>query len=61
MESFYRTLKRELVQDADYNDPEQARMKIFKYIETYYNTKRIRSALGWLSPEQFELQNCQKP
>jgi putative transposase len=32
MESFYRTLKQELVQDADYNDPEQARMKIFKYI-----------------------------
>lgn len=61
MESFYRTLKRELVQDADYNDPEQARMEIFKYIETYYNTKRIHSALGWLSPEEFELQNSQKP
>ena len=36
MESFYRTLKRELVQDADYDNPEQARMDIFKYIETYY-------------------------
>ena len=57
MESFYRTLKRELVQDADYDDPEQARMDIFKYIETYYNTKRIHSALGWLSPVQFEAQN----
>ena len=30
MESFYRTLKRELVQDADYDNPEQARMDIFK-------------------------------
>ncbi len=57
MESFYRTLKRELVQDADYDNPEQARMDIFKYIETYYNTKRIHSALGWLSPIQFEIKN----
>nr|WP_255575523.1 IS3 family transposase [Caproiciproducens faecalis] len=32
-------------------------MDIFKYIETYYNTKRIHSALGWLSPIQFEIQN----
>lgn len=57
MESFYRTLKRELVQDAKYDNPEQARMDIFKYIETYYNTKRIHSALNWLSPIQFETQN----
>ncbi len=56
MESFYRTLKRELVQDAKYDNPEQARMDIFKYIETYYNTKRIHSALNWLSPTQFEAQ-----
>jgi len=57
MESFYRTLKRELVQDANYDDPEQARMDIFKYIETYYNTKRIHSALGWISPVQYEIIN----
>ena len=57
MESFYRTLKRELVRDAHYDNPEQARLDIFKYIETYYNTKRIHSALGWLSPSQFVSQN----
>ena len=57
MESFYRTLKRELVQDADYDNPEQARMDVFKYIETYYNTKRIHSSLRYLSPFQFETQN----
>jgi len=56
MESFYRTLKRELVQDAHYSNPEQARQDIFRYIELYYNTKRIHSALGWLSPTQFEAQ-----
>ncbi len=58
LESFYRTLKRELVQDAHYDNPEQARMDIFKYIELYYNTKRIHSAIGWVSPCQFEAQNC---
>jgi len=57
MKSFYRTLKREFVQDANYDNPEQARMDIFKYIELYYNTKRIHSTLGWLSPAQFESQN----
>ena len=57
MESFYRTLKRELVQDAGYDNPEQARQEIFQYIELYYNTKRIHSALGWLSPTHFEAQN----
>lgn len=57
MESFYRTLKRELVQGAKYDNPEQAQLDIFKYIETYYNTKRIHSALGYLSPCDFESQN----
>ena len=56
MESFYRTIKRELVQDAHYGNSEQARQDIFRYIELYYNTKRIHSALGWLSPTQFEAQ-----
>ena len=38
MESFYRILKRGLVQDAKYDNPEQARMDILKYIELYYHT-----------------------
>ena len=57
MESFYRTLKRELVEGANYDNPEQARMDIFKYIETYYNTKRIHSSLNWKSPVEFEAIN----
>ena len=57
MESFYRTLKRELVRDAHYDNPDQARLDIFKYIETYYNTMRLHSALGWVSPAQFEAIN----
>ena len=57
MESFYRTLKRELIQDVHYDNPEQAHQDIFRYIEIYYNTKQIHPALGWLSPAQFEAQN----
>ncbi|WP_409040177.1 IS3 family transposase [Klebsiella sp. BIGb0407] len=29
-------------------------MRIFRYIETYYNDKRLHSSLGWLSPNHFE-------
>ena len=54
MESFYRTLKRELIQDAHFETPEQAQKEIFKYIELYYNTKRMHSSLGYVSPSQFE-------
>jgi putative transposase len=39
MESFYRTIKRELIQGARYETPEQAQYDIFKYIELYHNTK----------------------
>ena len=54
MESFYKTLKRELVDDAKFESPEEAKQAIFKYIETYYNTKRMHSTLGYLSPVEFE-------
>lgn len=48
MESFYRTIKRELIQDAHSETPEQAQQEIFKYIELYYNSKRMHSAFGYL-------------
>lgn len=48
MDSFYRTIKRELIQDAKYENPEQAQKDIFKYIEMYYSIKRIHSALGYI-------------
>lgn len=57
MESFYRTIKRELILDAKYETPEQAQKEIFKYIELYYNTKRIHSSLGYVSPAEFEKLN----
>ncbi|PZG38191.1 hypothetical protein C1908_12995 [Listeria ivanovii] len=40
--------------DADFDNPEQVPLEIFKYIETYYNTKRMHSSLQFLSPVKFE-------
>lgn len=57
MESFYKTLKRELVNDARFASIEQAQLEIFKYIEIYYNPKRTHSALGYQSPIEFEENN----
>ncbi len=57
MASFYKTLKRELVNDAHFASIEQAQLEIFKYIEAYYNPKRIHSALGYQLPIEFEKNN----
>jgi putative transposase len=54
MESFFKTLKRELVNDVKFESPVDAKAEIFKYIETYYNTRRIHSAIGYVSPSEFE-------
>jgi putative transposase len=53
-ESFWSTLKTELVNHERYATREQARQSIFEYIEVFYNRKRLHSALGYLSPEAFE-------
>jgi transposase InsO family protein len=54
MESFWGTLKTELVHHQKYQTREQARQSIFRYIECWYNRKRRHSAIGYKSPEQFE-------
>lgn len=54
MESFWGTLKTELVNHERYQTREQARASIFEYIEVFYNRQRLHSSLGYLSPEQFE-------
>jgi len=53
-ESFFATLKKELVHQCEYADQEAARASIFEYIEIFYNRVRRHSALGGVSPEQFE-------
>jgi transposase InsO family protein len=54
MESFWATLKTELVNHEQYATHEQARASIFEYIEVFYNRKRLHSSLGYVSPESFE-------
>jgi len=55
MESFWSTLKLELVYRRDFATHQQARAEIFDYIEAFYNRDRIHTALGGLSPTAFEL------
>jgi len=54
MESFFGTLKCELVHDRQYHTRAEARQDIFEYIEVFYNRKRLHSSLGYLSPAQYE-------
>jgi len=57
MESFWATLKLELVYRRRFDTRAQARTQIFEYIETFYNRHRTHSALDYLSPVDFELKN----
>jgi transposase InsO family protein len=54
MESFFGTLKSELVHHRVYHTREEARPDLFYYIEAFYNRRRRHSALGYLSPEAYE-------
>jgi transposase InsO family protein len=54
VESFFKTLKQELQNDARFVSREEARAQLFEYIEIFYNRKRLHSTLGYLSPTQFE-------
>lgn len=56
MESFFHTLKTELVNRRRYQLRSQAKRDIFEYIEVFYNRLRSHSALGYVSPEFFEKQ-----
>ena len=53
-ESFIHTLKVELIHRMRFKTREEAKIKIFEYVETYYNRKRAHSTLGFLSPLQYE-------
>jgi putative transposase len=54
MESFFGTLKTELVHHERYRTLAEARQSIADYIEMFYNTRRRHSTLGYLSPTEFE-------
>ncbi len=55
VESFFSSLKLELVYTTDFATREQARVALFDYIEVFYNRQRRHSSLGFMSPADFEL------
>lgn len=54
VESFWGTLKTELVHHEQFTTRDEARAAIFEYIECFYNRTRLHSSLGYVSPAQFE-------
>jgi len=57
MESFWSTLKLELIYRRKFATRSEARSQIFEYIESFYNRQRAHSALDYRSPVDFETQN----
>jgi putative transposase len=55
-ESFFATLKRELINGKRYATLDEAKRDLFEWIEVFYNRQRRHSALGYVSPEAFEVQ-----
>jgi transposase InsO family protein len=60
MGSFFGTLKSERVHHCVYRTRNEARTDLFYYIEGFYNRRRRRSTLGYVSPEAYELQYYQR-
>lgn len=58
MESWNHSFKVEAIHGERFETREQAKQHVFEYIEVYYNRNRPHSTLGFLSPEQFELENA---
>lgn len=58
-ESFFHTLKTQMVYHRRFSDKQEAEIALFQYIEAYYNRRRRHSSNGWKSPAEFEI-NCQE-
>jgi putative transposase len=54
MESFFASLKKELVHNADFATRAEARAALVEYIEVFYNNQRRHSSLGYVSPAEYE-------
>lgn len=54
MESFFGTLKQDLIYGNRFKTRAEARHAIFEYIEVFYNRTRLHSALGYMSPVEYE-------
>jgi transposase InsO family protein len=53
-ETFFATLKKELIRRRSWPDRAELRTEVFDYIETFYNRRRRHSALGMISPADYE-------
>lgn len=60
VESFFKSLKVELCKEERFKTREEARAKIFEYIEVFYNRKRLHSTLGYQSPIEYEKSSLTK-
>ncbi len=56
-ESFFGTLKREMLQGGSFENLQDAHTELFEYIHGYYNTHRKHSSLNYMTPDLFE-RNC---
>ena len=56
-QSFFSTIKGELIELSDFKDRKQAAAAVFEYIEVFYNRIRAHSTIGYRDPEEFELMN----
>jgi len=56
VESFFSSLKRELLEDTVFENRDVARQAVFEFIEVFYNRQRPHSTLGYLTPYEFERQ-----
>ena len=54
-ESFFATLKKERVYRRNYDTMKEVRQDMFRYIELFYNRKRLHSVLGYMSPVEYRL------
>ena len=57
-ETFFATLKKELIYRRSWQTRNEVRTEVFEYIEGFYNRRRRHSYLGWLSPAEFEDRAC---
>ena len=57
-ETFFATLKKELVYRRSWQTRNEIRTEVFEYIEGFYNRRRRHSYLGWLAPAEFEDRAC---
>ena len=58
MERFFWSLKHEWTNHEQFANLEEARLNVFRYIETFYNSERIHETLGYLSPDAYEAENA---